>query len=42
MTMSAVSNKPAQMANTKHNWNKYSRADIEVLQIAWSALETAY
>ncbi len=31
-----VSNKPAQMANTKHNWNKYrnSRADIEILQIA--------
>ena len=39
-----VSNKPAEMANIKHNWNKYRnyRAVIEILQIAWSAVETAY
>ena len=32
------------MADIKNNWNKYrnSRADIEILQIAWSAIETAY
>ena len=32
------------MANIKHNWNKHrnSRAEIEILRIAWSADETAY
>ena len=39
-----VSNKPAEMANIKHNWNKCrnSRAEILILQISWSAAETAY
>ena len=36
-----VSNKPAEMANIKHNWNKYrsSRADTEIQQIAWQLLK---